>query len=222
MISVARLTATQMIRGAALILGMLSALVAGIQSTSAAVQLSADDQAAVLQLNNYLNQIRQMKGEFTQTSPRGQVANGVFYISKPGKMRFEYAPPSPLLVVSDGSWVTVQNTKRKRDDQYPLSATPLKLVLSDQVNLLEQAVILNIEHKDDLAAITLQEKDQLVAGQLTMIFNRTSNELVQWIIVDGKGQQTTVELSNVENGTQANPALFVVKKFKKQRDRGNR
>jgi hypothetical protein len=127
---------------------------------------------ALQQLNSYLNNIRDMKGEFTQTSPRGQVANGVFYISKPGKMRFEYAPPSPLLVVSDGSWVTVKNTKRNRDDQYPLSTTPLKLVLSDQVNLFEQAIILNVEHRDNLSAITMQEKGQLVAGQLTMVFDR--------------------------------------------------
>jgi outer membrane lipoprotein-sorting protein len=181
-------------------------------SAFANTQLTDNDKAALTQLNAYLNQIRNLSGDFTQTSPRGQVANGIFYIAKPGKMRFEYAPPSPLLVVSDGNWVTVKNTQRKSDDQYPLSTTPLKLVLADQVNLFEQAVILNVEHTETLSAITMQEKGQLVAGQLTMVFDRANNELVQWIIVDGKGQRTSVELSNIDKTAEPNPKLFVVQR----------
>lgn len=181
-------------------------------SAYANAQLTEDDKAALGQLNDYLNQIRNMSGEFIQTSPRGQVANGIFYIAKPGKMRFEYAPPSPLLVVSDGNWVTVKNTQRKSDDQYPLSTTPLKLVLAEQVNLFEQAIILNVEHTETLSAITMQERDQLVAGQLTMVFDRANNELVQWIIVDGRGQRTSVELSNIDKTAEPNPKLFVVQR----------
>ncbi|MEO1159106.1 MAG: outer membrane lipoprotein carrier protein LolA [Pseudomonadota bacterium] len=188
----------------------------------AAAQLSEDDNAAVTLLNTYLNEIVNMKGEFTQTSPRGQIANGVFYISKPGKMRFEYAPPSPLLVVSDGRWVTVKNTKRKKDDQYPLSATPLKLVLAGEVNLFEQAVILKVESQDNLVAVTMEEKDQLVAGQLTMVFDREANDLVQWIILDGKGQRTTVQLSNVDKEVQPDPKLFVVKRSKERKTGSDR
>ena len=71
-----------------------------------------------------------MKGEFTQVSPKGNVSAGVFYISKPGKMRFEYAPPNPFIIVSDGRWVTVKNNAKNKADQYPLSATPLNLMLS--------------------------------------------------------------------------------------------
>ena len=188
----------------------------------AETQRSEDDNAAITSLNTYLNEIVNMKGEFTQTSPRGQIANGVFYISKPGKMRFEYAPPSPLLVVSDGRWVTVKNTKRQRDDQYPLSATPLKLVLADQVNLFEQAIILKVESQDHLVAITMQEKDQLVAGQLTMVFDREANNLVQWIILDGKGQRTSVQLSNVDKEVQPDPKLFVVKRSRERKTGSDR
>ncbi len=183
----------------------------------AAAQLSEEQNEAVTHLNTYLNEIVNMKGEFTQTSPRGQVANGVFYISKPGKMRFEYAPPSPLLVVSDGRWVTVKNTKRKKDDQYPLSATPLKLVLAGEVNLFEQAIILKVESQDNLIAVTMEEKDQLVAGQLTMVFDREANDLVQWIILDGKGQRTTVQLTNVDKEVEPDPKLFIVKRTKERK-----
>lgn len=188
----------------------------------AETQRSEDDNAAIMMLNTYLNEIVNMKGEFTQTSPRGQIANGVFYISKPGKMRFEYAPPSPLLVVSDGRWVTVKNTSRNSDDQYPLATTPLKLVLADEVNLFEQAIILKVESNDNLVAITMQEKDQLVAGELTMVFDREANDLVQWIILDGKGQRTSVQLSNVDKQAEPDPKLFVVKRVKERKSASDR
>jgi outer membrane lipoprotein-sorting protein len=186
-------------------------------SAQAAFVMNEEHRAVIQELNAFLNGIQTMSGEFTQVSPRGQIANGVFYISKPGKMRFEYAPPSPLIVVSDGSWVTVRNTERERDDQYPLSATPLNLVLSDNVNLFEQAEVLSIEAENDLAAVTMQEKNQLVAGQLTMIFDRASNQLLSWIIVDGKGQRTSVELSNVDLQANLDPSLFRVKRPKERK-----
>ena len=195
---------------------VLPALPAVAQSETE-IERSEDDNAAISMLNTYLNEIVNMQGEFTQTSPRGQIASGVFYISKPGKMRFEYAPPSPLLVVSDGRWVTVKNTKRKRDDQYPLAATPLKLVLAEQVNLFEQAIILKVESHENLVAITMQEKNQLVAGQLTMVFDREANDLVQWIILDGKGQRTSVQLSNVDKEAKPDPKLFVVKRSRERK-----
>jgi outer membrane lipoprotein-sorting protein len=188
----------------------------------APAQLSEEDNAAVALLNTYLNEIVNMKGEFTQTSPRGQIANGVFYISKPGKMRFEYAPPSPLLVVSDGRWVTVKNSTRQKPDQYPLAATPLKLVLAGEVNLFEQAIILKVESQDDLVAITMQEKDQLVAGELTMVFDRATNDLIQWIILDGKGQRTSVQLTNVDKEAEPDPKLFVVKRAKERKTGSDR
>lgn len=208
--------------GLCLLIPAVTVLPGNPSVAQAAAQLSEDDNAAVTLLNTYLNEIVNMKGEFTQTSPRGQIANGVFYISKPGKMRFEYAPPSPLLVVSDGRWVTVTNTKRKKDDQYPLAATPLKLVLAGEVNLFEQAVILKVESQDNLVAVTMEEKDQLVAGQLTMVFDREANDLVQWIILDGKGQRTTVQLSNVDKEVEPDPKLFVVKRSKERKTGSDR
>lgn len=219
-----RRSATRALLAAALLAAPVQviSLTAMTLPAAANAQLTDDDKAALVQLNAYLNEIHNMRGEFTQTSPRGQVANGVFYIAKPGKMRFEYAPPSPLLVVSDGDWVTVKNTARKSDDQYPLSTTPLKLVLADQVDLFEQAVILSVQHQDQLSAITMQEKGQLVAGQLTMVFDRANNELVQWIIVDGKGQRTSVQLSNIDKSVDPNPNLFVVKRSKERKPAADR
>lgn len=90
-----------------------------------------------------------MKGQFTQTGPRGRVSSGVFYIVKPGRMRFEYAPPNPLLVVSDGSWLYVKNRKRNRVDHYPLTTTPLRLILDQKVNLFKETKIQSVSETDE-------------------------------------------------------------------------
>jgi outer membrane lipoprotein-sorting protein len=74
-------------------------------------KLSADQLATIQKLTAYFNSFRSLRGEFTQISPKGNVSAGVFYLSKPGRLRFEYAPPNPFLVVSDGSWVVIENRK---------------------------------------------------------------------------------------------------------------
>src|ERR1051326_1487544 len=82
-----------------------------------------------------LNAIHSFKAEFVQNDPNGAVEQGEVYVQKPGKMRFEYRPPSALTVVSDGIDVAVFNKKLNTTDRYPLSTTPLNLLLSDRVNL---------------------------------------------------------------------------------------
>ena len=153
-----------------------------------------------------------MQGEFTQISPKGNLSRGVFFISKPGKMRFEYAPPNPFLIVSDGTWLTVKNTKKEKGDQFPLSQTPLRLVLGNKVDIAKDTNILNLEQQDGLTAVTLEDKESTLGnGQLTLVFDQTRNVLQQWIVIDGKGRRTTVTLENVEAGVKTDPKLFVVK-----------
>src|SRR5262249_40667205 len=112
----------EMLLGVAVLASLfLAAATAGAANTDG---LSEAQLAVVKKLGDYFNSLTTMKGEFTQVSPKGNVSAGVFYISKPGKMRFEYAPPNPFVIVSDGRWVTVKNNAKNRADQYPLSATP--------------------------------------------------------------------------------------------------
>ena len=152
-----------------------------------------------------------MKGEFTQIGPRGRVSNGHFYIAKPGKMRFEYAAPNPFLIVSDGTWVTVKNRTRNKADQYPLTATPLRLVLEKKVNLLREANVRSVEQKNDLAVITLQDNNKFVSGSLILVFDQKKNRLQQWVVIDDRGRKTVVSFSNVEQGFKPDPELFRVK-----------
>jgi outer membrane lipoprotein-sorting protein len=166
--------------------------------------------SALQTLGSYFNAIRDIRGEFTQIGPKGHVSTGVFYISKPGRMRFEYAPPNPFVVVADGTWVTIKNNAKNKADQYPLSATPLRLVLADQVDLMQEADIKSVDVADGLTTVVLEDKDGLVPGQLVLVFDSQRNALQQWVIVDGQGRRTTITLSNIEASKRPDPKLFVV------------
>jgi outer membrane lipoprotein-sorting protein len=184
-------------------------------------ELSEAQRGAIQQITGYFNGMRTLQGEFMQVGPKGHISNGIFHIAKPGRMRFEYAPPNPFVVVADGTWVTIRNNDKDTADQYPLSATPLRLVLAEQVDLLNEAEILEVEQSDGLTTLTLEDKDKLVPGHLVLIFDEEREELQQWIIVDGKGRRTTISLTDMVAGVDPDPGLFRIE-LPKRRTRTNK
>jgi len=195
-------------------LGIALAAASGLPALAATepMKLSPEQEAAVNGISDYLNSFKTLQGEFTQVSPKGNLSQGVFYISKPGKMRFEYAPPNPFLIVSDGTWLTIKNVKKEKGDQFPLSQTPLRLVLGNKVDILRDTMILDFQEQDGIVSVTLEDKkNTLGSGQLTLVYDKTRNALQQWVVIDGKGRKTTVSLENVQAGIEPDPKLFVVK-----------
>jgi outer membrane lipoprotein-sorting protein len=191
----------------------------GPPGASLASSLSAEAKSAVQELSEYFNSFKTLKGEFTQVSPQGRVSTGVFYLSKPGRLRFEYAPPNPVLVVSDGSWVVIENRKQKTTDQYPLAATPLKLLLANQIDLMEEAEIKSVETTEGVATIAVEDRNRAIPGRLVLVFDTNRKELSQWIVEDAKGKRTTISLANLETGVDPDPKLFVVKVAKRKSNR---
>jgi outer membrane lipoprotein-sorting protein len=200
----------------ALALWLSMGLAPAVEAKSKGIELSVEQQQAIEDVNTYFNGFSTLRGEFTQLGNTGNVSTGVVIISKPGKMRFEYAPPNPFVVVSDGRWVAVLNRTKKVADQYPLATTPLRLLLAKQMNLLESAVIKAADIQDGLITLRLEDKDQMVSGELVLIYDSNMNALRQWIVMDGEGRRTTISLDNLVADEPADPALFVVKVDKKQ------
>jgi outer membrane lipoprotein-sorting protein len=191
--------------------GLALAFAANVAAAEKTPELTPEQTAAVDEVGKYINGFRSLQGEFTQVSPKGTVSKGVFYLSKPGKMRFEYSPPNPFIIVSDGTWVTIKNRAKDRADQYPLSQTPLRLVLDDDVNIYQEADILDVQSAEGLVTVTLEDKKKMVPGHLILTFDEKHNALQQWIVVDGQGRKTTVALENVVAGVEADPKLFIIK-----------
>jgi outer membrane lipoprotein-sorting protein len=194
-------------------LGVAFAAVAALPAAAAEpLKLSPEQETAVNAISDYLNSFKTLQGEFTQISPKGNMSQGVFYIAKPGKMRFEYAPPNPFLIVSDGTWLTIKNVKKEKGDQFPLSQTPLRLVLGNKVDIVKDTSVLDYQDQDGILTVTVEDKkNTLGSGQLTLVFDQTRKVLQQWIVTDGKGRKTTVSLENLQAGIEPDPKLFVVK-----------
>jgi outer membrane lipoprotein-sorting protein len=184
-----------------------------------ASSLTPEETTAVEEISSYFNSFKTLQGEFTQVSPQGRVSAGVFFLSKPGRLRFEYAPPNPFLVVSDGLWVVIEDRKQKTTDQYPLAATPLKLLLAEEINLLEQAKITSVETSEGVSTIAVEDRNKLIPGRLVLVFDNNRKELAQWIVEDARGKRTTISLANLETGVDPDPKLFVVKIAKRKNNR---
>ena len=175
-----------------------------------AMQITPDIQASVDRLNAYFNSFQTLRGELVQTSPRGRSAKGVFFIAKPGKLRFEVEPPTPYIMASDGKWLTLTNKKMDKGDQFPLSKTPMRLLVSTKLDLLKEADVVGFEQNGGITSIALSDKKGGMPGQIVLVFDESQDVLQQWVIIDGKGQRTTVDLSNIEKDVKINPKLFSV------------
>lgn len=179
-------------------------------TVAAALPAKANDARELARISAYLNSITTLSGDFVQIDPDGVLSEGRFLMSRPGRVRFEYNQPNPALVISDGFWVGVIDKRYDQIDRYPLSETPLNLILKDDVDLRKEGAVKNIEKSDDQMRVLAQDPDYPERGSITLVFGANPLELRQWIIDDSQGGVTTVALSEIRSGVDINPAEFVI------------
>ena len=173
----------------------------------AGAQVNAADLARI---SNALNGISTMQGSFVQVGPDGDLSEGLFYMRRPGRIRFEYQPPNPTLIVADGFWVGVYDTVDNTLDRFPLSETPLDLLLRDRVDLRSERAVQSIERTSGQLRVKAIDPEAPDQGSITMIFTNNPLELTQWIVLDGQGLATTVALSEVRRNVKLDPKLFFI------------
>lgn len=165
--------------------------------------------AAAQKIADHFSSVKTMLGEFVQFGPRGEQTGGKFYIERPGKLRFNFEDPSPLRVISDGKNVVVGNIKLKTWDLYPLSKTPLTLLLADRIDLSNDAVR-GVKEESDLTTIVLGNKTIFGDSTITMMFDSKTYDLRQWTITDNQGKDTSVMIYNVKTGVGFDEKVFAI------------
>ncbi|MEX0347501.1 MAG: outer membrane lipoprotein carrier protein LolA [Rhizobiaceae bacterium] len=171
---------------------------------------NADAKAGTAQeIADHFSSVKTMMGEFVQFGPRGEQTGGKFFIERPGRIRFNYEQPSAFRVVSDGKSVVISNKKLKTADLYPLSKTPLKLLLDETIDISGDRVQ-KVREEDDLTTITLADKSVFGNSTITMMFDPASYELRQWTIRDAQGKDTTVMIFNVQHDVKFDPKIFKI------------
>jgi outer membrane lipoprotein-sorting protein len=158
---------------------------------------------------DHFSSVKTMMGEFVQFGPRGEQTGGKFYISRPGKIRFNYEDPSPMRVISDGRTVVIGNRKLKTWDVYPLSKTPLKLLLGNRIDL-SSTTVRGVKEEDDLITIVLGDRNMFGSSTITLMFDPKTYDLRQWTIRDAQGKDTSVMIFNVKTGVQLDAKVFAI------------
>lgn len=160
-------------------------------------------------ISDYLNSLTTVEADFTQVNSDGTISTGKIYIRRPGRVRFEYAPPDRSLVIAGGQQVAIFDAKSNEPpEQYPLKRTPLNLILAADVDLTRAKMVVGHTQDGTSTRVRAQDPDNPEYGSIELVFTANPVELRQWVITDDLGAQTTVILGEMKKGGSLGASLF--------------
>lgn len=198
-----------LLRAAPLLLAVPALLPARLLAAAPTpARLSERDRADLARAEAYLNTIHTLKAHFLQVSPDGSTAEGTAWMDRPGKMRFQYDAPSPLLLVAGHGLFFFHDSKLGQTTNLPLSATPLGLLLTNNLKLSGDVTVTEVSRQPGMLQIGMVRTASPDDGSLTLVFVDNPLALRQWSVVDAQGRETRVTLFNVQLGGSFDPQLF--------------
>ena len=178
------------------IIPFLVAMVLSVHGAGVSAQ-----QLSLPQISDYLNQLQTAQGGFTQINDDGTLSTGQIYIKRPGRIRFEYNPPQESLVMAGGGQLAIFDPRSNTGpDRYPLSQTPLNVILQRNVDLTAARMVTGSVSDGTITTVTVQDPDNPQYGNIQLVFTANPVELRQWIITDDLGNQTTLVLNDRTTG----------------------
>ncbi|MEJ2029316.1 MAG: outer membrane lipoprotein carrier protein LolA [Maritimibacter sp.] len=163
------------------------------------------------QISNYLNSIDTLEAEFTQINADQSISTGTIKIKRPGRARFEYNPPEQILVIAGGQQLAVFDGKSNTGpEQYPLSETPLNLILGSNIDLSRNGMVVDHGYDGVATVVTAQDPDYPEYGNIRLSFTASPVALRQWVITNGAGEETTVILGETTTGKRYPTATFSI------------
>ena len=190
-----------------LVVAMTLVLTPGLY-TSAQASLSAEDMANIERAETYLNTLNNMKARFLQLDAAGGVAIGDVFLRRPGRMRFEYEPPSQVLVVADGTWLVFRDNEIKETTRLPLYATPVSVLLQEDIKLSGDVTITDVVNDSKALRIKVVDTENPDEGSITLVFSDEPMQLRQWLVTDAQGNVTSISISNIQNNVKIRNELF--------------
>ncbi len=170
-----------------------------------------DQAEAIKRANAFFNASPVMTADFVQIGADGRRAEGRLHVQRAGRVRFEYAQPATLEVVSDGAQVLVRDRKLDTKDLYFIDQTPLKFLMKEKIDLEHDVKVLEVTHDDSGVMISVEDKATFGgASHLKFIFDPKTFKLKQWQIIDPQGYETLVSLFNIDQKTVPDPGLFKI------------
>ena len=172
---------------------------------------AAAEKIALKELSRYLNSLTTAEAEFTQINSDGSISTGKLYIHRPGRVRFEYSPPDKNLVLASSGQVAIFDSKSNEPaEQYPLSRTPLSIILDKNVDLSRARMVVGHTVDGNTTRVRAQDPEHPEYGSIELVFTSGPTELRQWVIRDDSGAETTVILGEMKKGVKIDSFLFSI------------
>jgi len=189
---------------------LLAALATLVAAVLAGAPMSAQaQQAGVPEVESYINSIHTLQARFVQSNPNGSVVQGTLYVSRPGRMRFQYDPPSQLKIVADGSQVTMWDPANKDFGQWPIGWTAASFLVKEPLRLSGDLTVEKTQRtQDGLLALTLVQTRKPQEGKVIVRVSENPMQLRGWTILDNRGNKVDVSLTNLQTGMQLADSLF--------------
>jgi len=190
----------------------LFAAISGLGALAAAPglarALTPADTADLRRVQTYMNNIHTLQSRFEQISSDGGVATGTLYLSRPGKMRVEYDPPVPILLVATDNRIWYYDKKLEQVSFFDLKDTPAWFLLQDNVTFGGDITVENLQRDPGALRVTVTEAKNPSLGRATLVLSDKPLELRKWQIVDAQRKAVTVTLDDPHYGVSLNPSLF--------------
>jgi outer membrane lipoprotein-sorting protein len=165
----------------------------------------------VARANVYFNTTTTFTAEFVQLTTDGRRSEGELYVQKPGHMRFDYTEPATLQILADGTSVAVRDKKLHTQDLYFIAQTPLKFLLSGNIDITKDTKVLDVQSDADNVAILIEDKATLGGtSRIKLVFDPGTFTLKQWIVTDPQGYETVVSLFNIDTTSKIDPGMFKI------------
>lgn len=193
---------------------LVPALLAAFSFPAFAEKLTLD------QISTYINGFTTAQSGFTQINADGSKANGTIFIKRPGRARFEYASDDALVMAGGGNVAIFDPKSNNPPEQFPLKRTPLNLILAAEVDLKRARMVTGFGANDSSAIVEAQDPEHPEYGSIRLFFAPDPVRLVKWVITDGGGGETAVELGDLQLGGDFPDAYFNIT-FETQRRLGN-
>ncbi len=173
------------------------------------LNLTKQDVADLVRIERYLNGIKTMQARFLQISSDGSYSEGMIHLSRPGRMRIEYDPPNPIMVIADGSSLIYVDKEMEQATAVFLSLTPADLLLRENLSFTsEEILITGFKRSPGIIRVSLVKAESPLDGQLTLVFSDMPLELRKWAVNDAQGVKTTVSLLGSRFGIKVDKTLF--------------
>lgn len=176
--------------------------------TAVAARLTAQDKTDLKRVENYLESLSTLKSGFLQVSSNGGVASGKFFMSRPGKLRFEYDPPASILMIADGIFLVYIDKELDQVTHVFLKSTPVNFLVREDIRMNGDITVTKIGRSPGVLRLTVQDTDEPEKGYLTLIFADNPLALRKWTVVDAQNIRTNVTLTGLETGMILDPKLF--------------